>query len=379
MAGIYIHIPFCEKKCIYCDFYSEANHNDRDIFIQFLLKEIDMNNEHFDYGEIETIYFGGGTPSLLQPKQVEKILSEINKNFKIHTEAEITFEVNPGTVDKQKLSDLKQIGINRLSIGIQSLDDMDLIFLTRIHNAADALRCYESARKSGFENISIDLIFGLPTQTVAGWLQVLDRAIDLKPQHISAYNLIVEEGTPLFKMVNTNQISKQSEDIETQMFEDTISKLTSAGYRHYEVSNYALPDFESRHNNNYWNYTNYFGFGPSAHSFLNGKRWWNVRSIFSYYSRIDNGILPVEGEEILDRSQQISELIMLGLRSKGVNISKLKNDLDFDFIKTFDETLNTLIETRLGVLNGEYFSLTKKGILFSDEISRKLISQPASF
>jgi oxygen-independent coproporphyrinogen-3 oxidase len=196
---------------------------------------------------------------------------------------------------------------------------------------------------------------------------------------LSAYNLIVEEGTPLFKMVDTKQISKQSEDIETQMFEDTISKLTSAGYSHYEVSNYALPDFESRHNNNYWNYTNYFGFGPSAHSFLNGKRWWNVRSILSYYNRIDNGIVPIEGSETLDRSQQINELIMLGLRSKGVNISKLKNDLDFDFVKTFDTTLNALIQTRLGILNGEYFSLTKKGILISDEICRKLISLQASY
>jgi oxygen-independent coproporphyrinogen III oxidase len=379
MAGIYIHIPFCEKKCIYCDFYSEANHNDRDIFIQFLIKEIEMNRQYFSYEEIETIYFGGGTPSLLEPKQVDKILSVVNNNFKVRGGAEITFEVNPGTVDEQKLSDYKQIGINRLSIGIQSLDEKDLVFLTRIHNAADALRCYESARTSGFENISIDLIFGLPTQTINSWQKVLDQATGLKPQHISAYNLIVEEGTPLFRLVDTKQISKQSEDIETQMFEDTISNLTSAGYRHYEVSNYALPDFESRHNNNYWNYTNYFGFGPSAHSFLDGKRWWNVRSIFSYYSRIDNGILPVEGEETLDRSQQISELIMLGLRSKGVNIFKLKNDLDFDFLKTFDETINLLIETRLGTLNGEYFSLTKKGILISDEISRKLISQPASF
>jgi oxygen-independent coproporphyrinogen-3 oxidase len=379
MAGIYIHIPFCEKKCIYCDFYSEANHNDRDVFVQFLIKEIEMYREYVIAEEIETIYFGGGTPSLLAPKLVDNILSELNKNFRVRADAEITFEVNPGTADAKKLTDYKQIGINRLSIGIQSLDEKDLVFLTRIHNAADALRCYESAKTSGFENISIDLIFGLPTQTIEGWSGVLDRAIGLKPQHISAYNLIVEEGTPLFKMVDTKQISKQSEDIETQMFEDTISKLTSAGYSHYEVSNYALPDFESRHNNNYWNYTNYFGFGPSAHSFLNGKRWWNVRSILSYYNRIDNGIVPIEGSETLDRSQQINELIMLGLRSKGVNISKLKNDLDFDFVKTFDTTLNALIQTRLGILNGEYFSLTKKGILISDEICRKLISLQASY
>jgi oxygen-independent coproporphyrinogen-3 oxidase len=343
------------------------------------MKEIEMNCQYFGCEEIETIYFGGGTPSLLEPKQVDKILSELIKNFKVREGTEITFEVNPGTVDEQKLSDYKQIGVNRLSIGIQSLDEKDLIFLTRIHNAADALRCYESARKSGFENISIDLIFGLPTQTVEGWVQVLERAIGLKPQHISAYNLIVEEGTPLFRMVDAKQISKQSEDIEIEMFEDTISKLTSAGYRQYEVSNYALPNFESLHNNNYWNYTNYFGFGPSAHSFLNGKRWWNVRSIFSYYSRIDNGILPVEGEETLDRSQQISELIMLGLRSKGVNISKLKNGWDFDFLKTFNKTINSLVDTRLGILSGEYFSLTEKGILISDEICRKLISQPAPF
>jgi oxygen-independent coproporphyrinogen-3 oxidase len=375
MAGIYIHIPFCEKKCIYCDFYSEADHSDRNIFIQFLLKEIEMYNRYFNLEKIETIYLGGGTPSLLEPMQVKKILTYVNKNFKVCNNAEISFEVNPGTVDKQKLLDYKYIGINRLSIGVQSLHEEDLKFLTRIHTVDESLSCYEAARLSGFENISIDLIYGLPTQTIESWKKVLNQAIELKPQHISAYNLIVEEGTPLFRLVGEKRVSKASEEIETQMFEETINLLTSAGYRHYEVSNYALPNFEARHNENYWNYSTYFGFGPSAHSFFDKKRWWNVRSIFSYYSRIDNRILPVDAQETLDRTQQISELIMLGLRSKGVDIGKLEADLQFDFLKSFDQTIKSLIENQFGVLRDGYFSLTGKGILISDEISRKLISE----
>lgn len=375
MAGIYIHIPFCEKKCIYCDFYSEANNSDRNIFIQFLLKEIEMCDRYFNLEKIETIYLGGGTPSLLEPIQVEKILACVNKNFTVCDNAEITLEVNPGTVDKQKLLDYKNIGINRLSIGIQSLHEDDLKFLTRIHTVAESLGCFEAARLSGYENISIDLIYGLPTQTIESWKKVLSQAIGLKPQHISAYNLIVEEGTPLFHLVQEKRVSKIAEEIETQMFEQTINLLTSAGYRHYEVSNYALTNFEARHNENYWNYSTYFGFGPSAHSFFDKKRWWNVSSIFNYYSRIENSILPVTGEETLNRTQQISELIMLGLRSKGVDIGKLQFELKFDFLKCFDQTIKSLIENRFGVLLDGYFSLTGKGILISNEISRKLISE----
>lgn len=375
MAGIYIHIPFCKKKCIYCDFYSEVNNPDRNIFIQFLLKEIEMCNRYFNLEKIETIYFGGGTPSLLEPIQVEEILAYVNNNFKVCDDAEITFEVNPGTVDKQKLLDYKKIGINRLSIGVQSLHEDDLKFLTRIHTVTESLSCYEAARLSGFENISIDLIYGLPTQTIESWKKVLSKAIELKPPHISAYNLIVEEGTPLFRLVQEKRVSKVSEEIETQMFEYAINVLTSTGYRHYEVSNYALPDYEARHNANYWNYSTYFGFGPSAHSFFDKKRWWNVSSIFNYYSRINNGILPIDGEETLNRTQQISELIMLGLRSKGVDLEKLRVDLKFDFLKNFDQTVKLLFENQLGVLQNGYFTLTGKGILISDEISRKLISE----
>jgi oxygen-independent coproporphyrinogen-3 oxidase len=334
-----------------------------------------MYDRYFNLEKIETIYFGGGTPSLLEPVQVEKILAYVNKNFKVCDDAEITFEVNPGTVDRQKLLDYKNIGINRLSIGIQSLHEEDLKFLTRIHTAAESLSCYEAARLSGFKNISIDLIYGLPTQTIESWEKILCQAIELKPQHISAYNLIVEEGTPLFHLVQEKRVSKVSEEIETQMFECTINMLTSAGYRHYEVSNYALPDYEARHNENYWNYSTYFGFGPSAHSFFDKKRWWNVSSIFNYYSRISNGILPVAEEETLNRTQQISELIMLGVRSKGVDIGKLQVDLKFDFLKSFDQTIKLLIENRIGVLHDGYFTLTGKGILISDEISRKLISE----
>lgn len=374
MAGLYLHIPFCEKKCIYCDFFSVESVNNFDVFSEILIKEIQMYKNNLTQESVETIYFGGGTPSLLNPKHFEKILSAIYNQFSLTNNPEITVEVNPGTVNYKKLSDYKKIGINRLSVGVQSLVDEDLRFLTRIHNVADVVNCIDDARKAGFDNLGIDLIFAVPTQTLKSWENILDEAIKLEPDHISVYNLSVEKDTPLAEIVKNKKASLLGEEIESKMFVMAVEKLTSSGFMHYEISNYAKPDFESKHNCNYWNHSNYLGFGPSAHSYWNTKRWWNIDTLAKYYSRISSGILPIKGNEDLTRHQLISEMIMLGLRTRGVNFHHLKLKYKYDYKTQLQKSIAYLLTSNLAVLENEVLSLTRKGILICDEISKMLIS-----
>ncbi|MBU1422562.1 MAG: radical SAM family heme chaperone HemW, partial [Bacteroidetes bacterium] len=312
--------------------------------------------------------------SLLHPSAVTEVLNKIYSYFLIKKNVEITLEINPGTVDAQKLIDYRQVGVNRLSIGVQSFHDEDLIFLTRIHNSLDALRCYDDARKAEFKNVSIDLIFGLPTQTKGSWNDNLNKALELLPEHISAYSLIIEEGTPLFKLIKSKQVTVVSEEIETEMMNLTIERLTSRGYNHYEISNYAKPGFESIHNSNYWNHSNYLGFGPSAHSYWNGKRWWNVRTVFSYYSRIKNGMMPIANGENLSRLQFANEMIMLGLRSQGIDIDRLKSFFNFDGQPNFNKTIGNLINGQLVYISNNVLRLTAKGLLICDEVTNMLTS-----
>lgn len=370
MAGIYLHIPFCERKCIYCDFYSETQHNDHSIFVKFLLKEIELNSDYHNFEEIQTIYFGGGTPSLLHSSQISEIINTIHKKFKTNQQAEITLEVNPGTVDLQKLKEYQKSGINRLSIGVQSFNDDDLKFLSRIHSVADAERCIFDAKEAGFQNIGIDLIYALPTQTIESLLYNLQKAIEAKVNHISAYSLIVEEGTPLHHLVKNQKVRTADEAVETQMMDITIDVLKSAGFENYEISNFAKPGYESKHNSNYWNHSNYLGFGPSAHSFWENKRWWNIDTIFSYYSRLENNMLPISETESLSSEQLINEKFMLGLRSKGVDFKKLKEEFNHDYKLQFGSLIDNLTSNQLASFDSDRLKLTKNGIMIADEISR---------
>ncbi len=374
MAGIYCHIPFCEKKCIYCDFYSITTDFDFNTFTDFILEEINLSRKLNISDPVETIYFGGGTPSLLSQKHFEKIIEAINKNFHLSTNPEITIEVNPGTVNFQKLDDFRRIGINRISIGVQSFFDTDLKFLSRIHNSEQALKCIDDARKAGFENLGIDLIFAVPTQTSYSWEQNLLQAVKLKPEHLSVYNLSVEKNTPLHQMIENKETSLVSETVERKMFEIAIERLTSAGFCHYEISNYAKPGFESKHNSNYWNHSNYLGIGPAAHSYMNGKRWWNVNSLPEYYARIGSGDLPILESEKLSKKQIINEMIMLGLRTNGANFTKMKFEYGFDYKMQLQSLIDNLVEDKLAILKEGVLILTKNGILICDEISRMLIS-----
>jgi len=379
MSGIYIHIPFCERKCIYCDFYSVENLNLIDRFTESLLKEIEIFSieaDFFNDSIFDTIYFGGGTPSLLEPTQIEKILNKLSQSFKISSNPEITLETNPGTVDKRKLLEFKNLGVNRISFGVQSFFDDDLKFLGRIHTGEDAFKCVNDSFEVGFENVSIDLIFGLPGQTVEKWLENLKFAVSLNVPHISAYNLIVERGTPLHELFSLGKVEIPEDEIQAQLYERTIDFLENAGYVHYEVSNYAFEGFECRHNLKYWQYENYIGFGPSAHSFWINKRWWNFANLNKYINALDLGKIPVANFEILDEEKMIEEFIYLCLRSKGINVARFKGKFGFEFV---DGDIKDEIEEleRAGYINIEddFIKLTPKGFLLCDEIVLRLISK----
>ena len=314
-TACYIHIPFCDHKCIYCDFYSIITTDNIQSFLKALKKEITHYAEKYSNGrELISIFFGGGTPSLMEAEYISDIIGDIKSNFTVLSNAEITLETNPGTVSLEKLKLFKQEGVNRISIGIQSFDDDDLRFLTRIHNSNTAIRTVNDAANAGFENISLDLIFNLPGQTKSKWLKNLEQAIQLPVKHISAYSLILERGTILNKMVLDGKVKIADEDFDAELYQDTIEFLTSNGFYQYEVSNFAKPGFECIHNNAYWHYTDYFGFGTSAHSFIDGTRWWNLSSLKMYNDKVEKAGNAVAGSEVINKESAINEFIILILQ-----------------------------------------------------------------
>jgi oxygen-independent coproporphyrinogen-3 oxidase len=376
MASIYLHIPFCEHKCLYCDFYSIApaeSHEDSsaltDSFLQALATEIDMRaQESREAAAYETIFFGGGTPSLLSPKQIEAILNQLAARFSISPDAEITLETNPGTVDREKLKAFRSAGINRLSIGVQSFHNDDLKFLTRIHSSEEAKQCVRDAQAEGFTNINLDLIFSLPHQTPERWLSNLEQAAALSPQHLSCYSLIVEPNTPLYRMVETKQVTLLDTEHDAALYEQTMEFFAAHGYEHYEVSNFALPGYTCRHNLNYWNHTNYLSFGPSAHSFWKDNRWWNISNIQTYLEKLKNNQFPVSGSEQLTREQLMDEAIFLGLRSNGIDMNKFQQHFGKDLRTSYASLIQSLMKDGLALLEQNRLRLTSKGYLLCDEI-----------
>ncbi len=373
MAGIYIHIPFCERKCIYCDFHSVETTDQLDVFLRSLEREINLYSEKCKPMEFETVYFGGGTPSLLSPSQVEEILCQLHAGFKISPMAEVTLEANPGTVDEEKLQSLKSIGINRLSIGVQSFHDDELRFLSRIHSAKQAKECIRSALRAGFDNISLDLIFGLPDQSLEQWKDNLQKAVGFEPKHISAYSLILEEGTPLYTMVREKNVQPLSIEADAAMYEWTIDFLASRGYEHYEVSNFAQPGYRSRHNSNYWNHTSYIGLGPSAHSLWNGKRWWNHRDVETYCNALLNCQTAVAGSEVLSTQTLLFESIFLALRSDGIRLDEFRRRFQFDFDKRYADKIRQFVADGLMRHDNDNVRLTKNGLMVCDEICQAFI------
>ncbi|MCX8011155.1 MAG: radical SAM family heme chaperone HemW [Ignavibacteria bacterium] len=373
--SIYIHIPFCEHKCIYCDFYSLINHSNLENFFNCLKKEIQHFKDDYSIENIiETIYFGGGTPSLVEPKYIEEILTELRNNYKVSDTPEITLETNPGTVTKSKLEELKSIGINRLSIGVQSFDEDDLKFLTRIHSKQQAIDCIKWSEEAGYKNISIDLIFSIPSQSQVVWKENLKLAVEMPIQHISAYSLTLERGTPLYFQVTKGITSLKSIEHDSENYELTMEFLEQNGFNQYEVSNFAKSGFECKHNLNYWNHKNYLGFGPSAHSYYNNRRWWNYTALSRYLEEIKTNSCAIMSEEFLNPTELYNERIFLGLRSKGLDLKKLEEEFNIPIKSMIDERfLNDLLKNDFIKLENQVLRLTKKGYLLCDEICEQLM------
>lgn len=373
-SALYIHIPFCDHKCIYCDFYSIITSDNILNFKSALKKEIEyFSNIYSDNRNYSSIFFGGGTPSLMQPEYLQEIIIHLKNNFNIDDKAEITMETNPGTVDKNKLKSFKEAGINRISIGIQSFDEDELKFLTRIHDKQTAIQTVYDAAEVGFENISVDLIFNLPNQTKEKWIENLKTAITLPIKHISTYSLILERGTILNKLVLDGKVTMQDDDYDADLYEATIDFLLSKGFYQYEVSNFTKPGFECYHNNAYWKYRDYLGLGPSAHSFMNNKRWWNFSSLKKYISKIELHGNALMNYENITSSQMHDEYVMLALRSSGLDLIDYNKRFNNDWINKNNDYFNLLKKENLITIENNWIKLTSKGYAVCDEILKNIL------
>jgi len=363
MAGIYLHFPFCQSKCSYCDFYSIV-YSERLVseYIQALNSEIQLRYDYFSGNKIvDTIYLGGGTPSLLSLENLKDILHLLFDSFNICESTEITIEVNPGNVSLADAIFYKAIGINRISIGAQSFNDNELKLMGRIHNPDDISTVCSYVRIAGVENFSLDLIYGLPGQSLKDWELTLCEALTLKPKHISAYSLSWSPATPLGRKIINGDVPLPQEEVVTEMFLYADELLTKNGYEHYEVSNYALPGYRCRHNEGYWTGQPYLGLGPSAHSFIKNQRFWNISDVREYVSRLCRSELPVEEEEILSSEQQRMERIAVGLRIReGIGVRE--NNIDISRIEDF-------VQRGLVIIEGNVLRLTARGMLFTDEVA----------
>jgi oxygen-independent coproporphyrinogen III oxidase len=368
MSGIYLHIPFCDTKCIYCDFYSITNHTRKAEFIESLKKEIISRSELLHDRKFDTIFFGGGTPSLLSKAEFSEIFDTLYKHYNISNNTETTIECNPGTLDIHKLAELKELPINRLSFGVQSFIDEELKYLTRIHSAEQAAASVKSAQDSGFTNINIDLIFALPNQSMDNWKYNLNKAMELNTQHISAYSLIFEEGTALYNMREAGKAKQADIELEQQMYEYTMESLSAGGYSQYEISNYAKPGHECRHNLKYWTLEEYIAFGPSASSYIGNQRWTNVKNIGKYIELVDSGKDAYDFIETIDKNTSVTEHIFLGLRSKGISYSRFERLYNINFREKYSSPIEMLLKNGYAVSTDENLSLTRKGYAVCDEI-----------
>lgn len=372
--ALYIHIPFCIRKCDYCDFYSSTDRALIPDFIQALLKEIDR----FPLSQplrIDTVYFGGGTPSVLSPGQIHAVLNGIHKKFHLAHQKEITLEANPGTVNLEKLTDFYSLGINRLSLGIQSFDDEKLIGLSRIHTRQQAVDAIVNSRRAGFENVGIDLMYGVPNESASMWQSDLDRAVSFSPAHISCYMLTVEPFTALHDRIAASRAPAPCGSDQIQLFEHTVAFLTRAGYDHYEISNFAKgKENRSRHNSVYWRQKPYLGLGPSAHSFDGRNRSWNHSDISLYMESLFSGKDAVAETEFLSSNQQIMETVMTGLRTKeGIDTLAFKNRFGLSFLNLFRPVIARVRDNGYGTITNNRFALNLEGQIRLDHIVRECV------
>jgi oxygen-independent coproporphyrinogen-3 oxidase len=382
-AGLYIHIPFCLKKCPYCDFYSITDPSLQPRFIDALISEMNLVGKN---GWVyDTLYIGGGTPSVLEDAVLKNIIDIAGQCFDILSHAETTLEVNPGTVTLKQMKNYRQAGINRISIGIQSFNPESLGFLGRIHSAQEAENAVIWAQEAGFENIGLDLIYGIPGQTDKLWLKDLQTAVDLRPQHLSCYMLSYEPGTPMHMDLQNRAFTALPEQRICELYETAVSFLSAHHYVQYETSNFARKDagvrdtqsvltYASRHNMKYWNFVPYTGLGPSAHSFMDQKRRWNHSSVEKYIAELSTGRLPRAGEEVLNREQQWMETVYLGLRqTKGIAVDAVEKKFGINFNARYAGVIADLEEKGLIKSSKDRCALTSKGMLYLDAIAAMFI------
>lgn len=375
--GLYIHVPFCVRKCPYCDFYSTEDVSRLGAYKDALIREMAMRAAAAPCLPFDTVHIGGGTPSVIDVSSLEQILKAAYSNFNILSDAEITMEANPGTIAADTLSDYRSAGVNRINIGVQSFNDANLSFLGRIHSAAQALQALRSAEKAGFENIGLDLIYGLPGQQMDSWQKDLAAAADFSPAHISCYMLTIEEGTKMAADMDEGIFIPLCEELVSAMFARTSQFLSSRGYRHYEISNFAVSDkARSAHNQKYWKNAPYIGLGPAAHSYVEPQRSWNTENLDQYISALFSDRLPEEKTECLSLSQMMIEAVYLGLRqSDGINIMKFEQRFGKNFNEMFAPALQRFTSSGHIQLDGRTCSLTLEGMLFIDTIVKDLISR----
>ena len=375
--GIYVHIPFCKQKCKYCDFVSFTNCEEKyENYFESIIKEIENKRLDTSNTIVSTIYIGGGTPSIVPPKFIEQILNKIKTKFKLSENAEITIEINPGTVNIEKLQYYYNIGINRLSIGLQSADDRLLELIGRIHTYTEFKEAYTLARNIGFQNINVDLMIGLPTQSLEDVKKTLESIIEKNPEHISVYSLIVEEGTKMFDLISNNILQLPDEKIEREMYWFVKNTLEKNGYFQYEISNFSKKGYESHHNMNCWKQMEYIGYGVAAHSYFNNKRFSNINNIVEYIKNCeaDNIEKNIILNEEQDKTEQMKEYVLLSLRKiEGVNIEAFKNKFNENSIEIFKGEIDKLINENLIENVDGYIRLTSKGLDLANQVWMEFI------
>ncbi|MDP4185338.1 MAG: radical SAM family heme chaperone HemW [Bacteroidota bacterium] len=368
MAGIYIHIPFCKRKCFYCDFHKSTHFTQKNEIISGICTEILLRKSYLSEEPVETIYFGGGTPSILPIQDIKTILSLINKTFRVCPDAEITLEANPDDLNPDYCNTLIQAGINRLSIGIQSFNDKDLKLMNRRHCAQDAVDSVKNAQKAGFNNISIDLIYGLPEMKLSDWLLNLDQAFALNIQHLSAYHLTYHENTVFHQYLKKGKIKAVPEDDSFAQFNLLIEQATRHKFIHYEISNFALPGYFSRHNSSYWQNKKYLGVGPSAHSFDGHSRQWNSSDNNAYLEALNKN-LPFYEREELSLNDRYNDYIITTLRTIwGSSLSYIHQEFGESYLKHAESVVNRFKDSGHLIVENEMITLSREGLFVSDDL-----------
>jgi oxygen-independent coproporphyrinogen III oxidase len=378
MAGIYFHIPFCKQACHYCDFHFSTNQEKKGEMVGAFVRELELQKSYLGGEAIETVYFGGGTPSLLSVAEIETLLHTVAQHFTLVPSAEITLEANPDDLHAEKLKALRAAGVNRLSIGIQSFDDKVLHFLHRAHSASAAQQCLEQARAAGFTNISLDLIYAIPGQPVETWRENILRALSFAPEHISSYSLTIEEKTAFGKWAATGRLIAVEDDLAAAQLEMLVEMLDAAGYEQYEVSNFARPGYYSRHNSSYWQQKKYLGIGPSAHSYDGKSRQYNIANNHVYLRALQAGNIPCTREE-LTPADVVNDYLLTTLRTSwGANLLTLRQEFHYDLQALHGAYLDTLCAQQLAIVSGDSLRLTRRGKMLADKIAADLFATKVS-